>query len=1270
MVEAHTVTAEDLRQRKDHWLEADSLTGLTTFDDGSVQLEGGLATVIEKATGADQITDMDRVTPFAVARIDWAGTEDPDFEIREITAHLHPKRSVGSAKEVAWWCIELKAVEWGNDFNDPLLPSARLVDLVDPLYVQAVGTSAADVSFPFAALPRRPRPKSIVPDFANAAGGYARAPRTYVLISALKADGSAAGNVAWTKDNAVASVTTSGNVLSGYLLRRSTSQPGYWLQDGTTTFTPRLAIKSGTYSDATLTFSTDPGNVLDLLATPTADVEFRAHALTPDGTEAVFEVRNDADSAWVAFTTGQLNTELTGVGKNQTYKVRCRLLTNAGGTATPTLVAMGVREVDRVDLRDDAELVAARWGFDPVSLKGEIPTATIVLTRHGERDFQDPATRLLAEHDIGRLLFRTWWGAVDLARTDWLHLDDWLVDGHSPQGTQIIVRCVSALGVLRQQLPAYTLETPAPPNADQANPGSWDDQDAGTTDLYQVVDESLVDDTDYVRSPADPAAAAIELALTNITDPLSSSHHRVEYRYSKDAAAGRTIQLTVELRQGAVVKASTVLAGIAETWVTGSFDLTATEADSITDYSDLRLRFTAQVSGAGAARRARVSWARLTILGHRQALTYANQTLKNVFDDLIGVQARDLEPQYRGPGLEGTDLVSKTIENSDIKAELDALCFIGDAALISSQGRIKAVSVGDQAIVEIFPGEEIEVLGANPGLEQRIPEVFLRYDYEPAEDRYRKESRGFNANALTKLGLARIDPPQFISDEVGKWVPDDETLANGLTQRQASRLGAGVLLWRWKALHARPHLEPGDLVAVRTDQFVARAPNSAQELKGQLWARAVISTVENPEGTEFTGWIRSYDDILTAGEAARRLGFATPGVLDVQLSIADTGAVAIVVKTKDAASVRIATSTSAFPTVATTQAAAAVAVDGEGNYANAAIATATNGQTIYVSVLACETVDGQGAASDLAQARIPYWYQATLSIVTAYGLFRGNRLLIDWLGASGVLSVKVATSTSSFPAAGTGTAQNGGFGVFDAGTGFAYADTVYITVTPYSATGGTGTQGPAYNRMERFSAEPDQGDETTGRRRRAAPYDDGGYALRANDAAGKEATDDLWVLSTKMLKVGSVASPASLTKVPARLNYSDLIPNNDGTLWDIATGYIANNSAGVSELFNGSFKFAAGVTITQVALRSFRQNVTDVASATLYRVGDSGSRTSVATFIWAAGTGYATFTASISELVGTAGYELEIELNGAAAGDARFVWYEVTYTMPSYDKGL
>ena len=135
------------------------------------------------------------------------------------------------------------------------------------------------------------------------------------------------------------------------------------------------------------------------------------------------------------------------------------------------------------------------------------------------------------------------------------------------------------------------------PSTDTVNE-SYTDQAAGSTNIFQSIDEVSASDTDYIQSALTPTNDVYATKLTSVTDPVVSTGHIVRYRYSKDAAGGAQIDLTVQLRQGYVseVTQGTLIASAAHTnisdaWTAGTFTLSGAEADAITNYADLFFRF-------------------------------------------------------------------------------------------------------------------------------------------------------------------------------------------------------------------------------------------------------------------------------------------------------------------------------------------------------------------------------------------------------------------------------------------------------------------------------------------------------------------------------------------------------------------------------------------------------------------------------------------------------------------------------------------------------
>lgn len=124
----------------------------------------------------------------------------------------------------------------------------------------------------------------------------------------------------------------------------------------------------------------------------------------------------------------------------------------------------------------------------------------------------------------------------------------------------------------------------AAPVADIAA-GAW--LASSGSDLYTMLDESAASDSDYIYITA--AGSIAEIKLAGITDPSASTGHKLSYRLQ--ALTGQQVRVT--LRQGA----ATTIAQWMETGTgapaTVERTLSGAEADAITDYTDLRVRFEA-----------------------------------------------------------------------------------------------------------------------------------------------------------------------------------------------------------------------------------------------------------------------------------------------------------------------------------------------------------------------------------------------------------------------------------------------------------------------------------------------------------------------------------------------------------------------------------------------------------------------------------------------------------------------------------------------------
>lgn len=139
----------------------------------------------------------------------------------------------------------------------------------------------------------------------------------------------------------------------------------------------------------------------------------------------------------------------------------------------------------------------------------------------------------------------------------------------------------------------------------------------GWQGTWTEINEVTRDDSDFIRShilPLEETLVATFVAgLTTVTDPVSAVGHVLHYTYKKNASAGRALELKVELLETTTVRATRTHSDISSNWVQADSTLTAAEANSITDYSVLRVRFTFTESGTGTGRSGFVSWFNLEL---------------------------------------------------------------------------------------------------------------------------------------------------------------------------------------------------------------------------------------------------------------------------------------------------------------------------------------------------------------------------------------------------------------------------------------------------------------------------------------------------------------------------------------------------------------------------------------------------------------------------------------------------------------------------------
>jgi hypothetical protein len=126
----------------------------------------------------------------------------------------------------------------------------------------------------------------------------------------------------------------------------------------------------------------------------------------------------------------------------------------------------------------------------------------------------------------------------------------------------------------------------ARPDAD-VSAGGW-----GAAPLWSKLDEELPDDADHVMSASPPAGDAYEVSLSPLGDPGVSTGHVLRWRAQADLV-GPVVTVTPALYQGATLIATLTPRVLGEAFTTYEDTLSGAQADAITDYSALSVRFTA-----------------------------------------------------------------------------------------------------------------------------------------------------------------------------------------------------------------------------------------------------------------------------------------------------------------------------------------------------------------------------------------------------------------------------------------------------------------------------------------------------------------------------------------------------------------------------------------------------------------------------------------------------------------------------------------------------
>lgn len=652
------------------------------------------------------------------------------------------------------------------------------------------------------------------------------------------------------------------------------------------------------------------------------DIEFAVQAELPPGTSIATTVSADGGANYVTFKDGDRASDL-GLPNQLYYKVKATLSANSAGDRSPILRAIGARNLTSKDLSEVVTVESVGWAMDPTTHKSEIAELVLRVLHDGERDFRDAITTLLSTYPLGRITLRLRCGDTTLTKDKWVLLDDFLIDEIDPSGSDIRITAVNPLCLLRGALPPFTDQTNAIPNADISNPGAW--TISGGSILYtQLADsEGLYPwkDGTYVQSPNNPTNAAFTVGLSAVGTPLlpdgTPQRAGIQLQYRLYLQAGTTLQIKAELLQAGVSKATDGywnLTAVAPSVILHTFTLSPQQLSSITNWSQLQLKITANGTG-----QVRVTWARLAIQSLREAVTYQNQLVSDVINDILFNQIA-VDGRFLGAlagGVNGIAVGASTLAVGKViaappggvtdlgvaKSELDALGYVAGGFFSSSGGRITYKQLYDLSFdaasgmvvfqpsvgtpVAFIPMEELaEPITISPGYRQRVPDFYVPWGFDfnsqsPTANSYLGEARGVNVAALKALGVARIEVPPRLDDTAAKWI-QSQGHANGVALRHVQAFGTGLLVARFRTTYAYPELELGDTIAFQTDRFVAFDPTAdtlGRGIAGPQWFVGIVVGIFDVWGRSLAVWIPSYAGIGSgAGPGTKAPGNTDPAL--------------------------------------------------------------------------------------------------------------------------------------------------------------------------------------------------------------------------------------------------------------------------------------------------------------------------------------------------------------------------------------------------------
>lgn len=474
-------TLREYTQRKDSPIrliaevrEVQDISGLVTYDEwnattktgsiavlatGGVKLSSsGASTISHTTDDGTEANLLTRVPTFDCLFIEWDGSNAENREIQSIVARLDPRADGGQPKTVAYFGAQVFRVHnYIGDGGDVLcIPISR------EIIVPATGEVAADFTFNFAGT-NNWYPIAGPPPYEGA-----NRPQTVIRIVAMKDDGTDADNVAWLADSAESDGTITG---SGYTVTRRTmasagdqgnSGGTVWQLGAVGTDMLRFTLNRASYSAGSVeeTGITAPSG-------SGGDLVIRAFGILPADSALTFEI-DDGGGAVECFDgdrIGEDNTtlggaDLSGVSTSGPWTLNVDLDPSTDNFNTPTVTEFAIERVSTTSLAGVCDIEGGRRLVDPVTLKGNIPEATIKIRKTGEKDYADYGSEILTASHIGAMTVYVWAGdptEVHVPRRQWMLLSVWDVDDIYSTETDHVVVCRSPLKRLRTQIPKFTV---------------------------------------------------------------------------------------------------------------------------------------------------------------------------------------------------------------------------------------------------------------------------------------------------------------------------------------------------------------------------------------------------------------------------------------------------------------------------------------------------------------------------------------------------------------------------------------------------------------------------------------------------------------------------------------------------------------------------------------------------------------------------------------------------------------------------------------------